>query len=248
MIDLEVYHQVLPLCAFMEYVAQNVVKSAILVTKARVIKATALVEIGYIDQAMQLYKRVLEGKDLPKHGSRVSEVISRADGSNFAFGDKDRFRNDLSPEADENKAAIAFLQKEVEGEPLTKLKGYCSPSLIEEIKTLRSLFMVRLGEPENVENLDKSDIRINLLQQGESGLRNCLRQLQLNYEISEIQEKIRAEKQKVIAVNSGLIESLVQKLKEIFENAGITDAEISTVYSNTEEEISFADKQSQTLS
>ena len=86
----------------MEYVAQNIVRSAILVTKARVLKATALIEIGYIDEALLVYKRVLEGKDLPKHGARSSEVLSRADGANFHFAEQDRYRNDLSPEADEN--------------------------------------------------------------------------------------------------------------------------------------------------
>jgi len=69
----------------MEYVAQNVVKSTILVTKARALKANALIEIGYIDQALLVYKRILEGKDLPKHGARSSEVLSRADGPNFHF-------------------------------------------------------------------------------------------------------------------------------------------------------------------
>ena len=109
LIDLEVYHQVLPLCALMEYVAQNVVKSAILVTKARVLKANALVEIGYIDQALLIYKRIIEGKDLPKHGARASESLSRLDGPNYHFGRKDCYHNDLSPEADENQAALALI-------------------------------------------------------------------------------------------------------------------------------------------
>ena len=93
----------------MEYVAQNVVKSAILVSKARILKAVALVEIGYINQALMVYKRVLEGKDLPKHGARASEVLSRIDGSNFHFVSKDGYRNDLSPEDDHNLAALTFL-------------------------------------------------------------------------------------------------------------------------------------------
>lgn len=65
LIDLEQFHQVLPLSALMEYVAKNIVKSAILVTKARVFKASALIEIGYINEALLIYKRVMEGKDLP---------------------------------------------------------------------------------------------------------------------------------------------------------------------------------------
>ena len=100
----------------MEYVAQNVVKSPILVTKARVLKANALIEIGYIDQALLIYQRVLDGRDLPKHGSRASEVVNRQDGYNFHYSDQNRYRNDLSPEADENATALQFIQKEVEGE------------------------------------------------------------------------------------------------------------------------------------
>jgi len=147
----------------MEYVAQNVVKSAILVTKARVIKAVALLEIGYIDQALMIFKRVLKGKDLPKHGSRVSEVLAKIDGPNFNFSSKEGYRNDLSPEADENQTALQFLQKDIEEDVLKKLKAYCSPSLLEEIRYLRCLFLVRLGEKENVENLDKASLRSGLL-------------------------------------------------------------------------------------
>ena len=67
----------------MEYIAQNVAKSAVLVTKARIIKAVALVELGYINEAYMIYKRILGGKDLPKHGARASEWASKADGSNY---------------------------------------------------------------------------------------------------------------------------------------------------------------------
>ena len=159
----------------MEYVAMYVVKSSILVTKARVFKALALVELGYIDQALKIYKRIMDGRDLPKHGARQSEMLSKADGVNYHY--KESYRNDLSPEADENQSAIQFIQKEIDGEQLSKLKAYCSPTLIEEINFLRCLFMVRLGETENVENLEKSSIRVGLLQHGESSLRNSLRQL-----------------------------------------------------------------------
>jgi len=109
LLDLEVFPQVLPLCSLMEYVAQNVVKSAILVTKARVLKANALIEIGYIDQALLIYKRVLKGIDLPKYASRYSMAMQRKDGSYVHFGTKDCYRNDLSPEAEENAAALAFI-------------------------------------------------------------------------------------------------------------------------------------------
>lgn len=172
----------------MEYVALKVVKSAILVTKARVLKTQALIEIGYINEAMLVYKRVIEGKDLPKHGSRFSMNAARIDGPTFSFGRKDCYRNDLSPEAEENATALAFLQSIVEGDKLNKLKSYCSPNLVEEIKALRCLFMIRLGEPENAENLDKAPFRFSLLQGSENSLRACLKVLATNFEVTHLQE------------------------------------------------------------
>jgi len=73
---------------------------------------------------------------------------------------------------------------------LNKLKQYCSPNLIEEIKMLRCLFMTRLGEAENVENLEKASLRQNLLQGAELGLRSSLRMLATCYEVADLQEKI----------------------------------------------------------
>ena len=87
----------------MEYIAQNITQSAILVTKARVLKTQALIELGHINQGLTLYKRILDGKDLPKHGARSSEVLSRQDGANFHISSAGAYRNDLSPEDDENQ-------------------------------------------------------------------------------------------------------------------------------------------------
>ena len=93
----------------MEYVAQKVVKSPILVTKARVLKTQALIEIGYINEAMNVFKRIVEGKDLPKHGARFSMNAARTDGPTFSFGRKDCYRNDLPPDAEENATALGYI-------------------------------------------------------------------------------------------------------------------------------------------
>jgi len=188
LIDLDVFPQVLPLCALMEYVAQKVVKSAILVTKARVLKTQALIEIGYINEALLVYKRITDSKDLPKYGSRFSMNAARTDGATFSFGRKDCYRNDLTPEAEENATALTFMQQTVEGDKLNKLKAYCSPNIIEEIRALRCLFMVRLGEPENAENLEKASFRFGLLQGAEAGLRTSLKVLSTNFEVTHLQE------------------------------------------------------------
>lgn len=43
----------------MEYLALTIVKSNVLTLKARVTKAIALVELGYINEAYFIYKKIL---------------------------------------------------------------------------------------------------------------------------------------------------------------------------------------------
>ena len=59
----------------MEYVACDVAKSKVLTVKARILKSIALTEIGYINEAYQIYNKVLSQKDLPKIGLRESEFL-----------------------------------------------------------------------------------------------------------------------------------------------------------------------------
>lgn len=61
--------------------------------------------------------------------------------------------------------------------------------------------MIRLGENENVENQDKAQIRNQLLGLAEIGLRNTLKTLQLNLEVSNLQNTISNEKKKEIGVD-----------------------------------------------
>jgi len=57
----------------MEYISRNITRSKILTVKARLLKASALVELGYINEALQVYKRIIGLKDLPDYGARHSE-------------------------------------------------------------------------------------------------------------------------------------------------------------------------------
>jgi hypothetical protein len=63
----------LPVVSIMEYISYQITKSAVLVTKARVLKAIVAINCGYLNEALQIYRRVIEAKDLPKHGTRQSE-------------------------------------------------------------------------------------------------------------------------------------------------------------------------------
>lgn len=73
LIDDDLFEKALPLAALMEYLASEITRSKILTVKARLMRATALVELGYINEAFMIYKRVLSMKDLPDYGARQSE-------------------------------------------------------------------------------------------------------------------------------------------------------------------------------
>ena len=177
MFDLEQYHQVLPIASLMEYVALNITKSSQLVTKARISKALALSELGYINEAYRIYKKILLQKNLHKYGDHASEFADRNDGAHFHLPHDDCYFNDLTPEHDKNQPAIQFLLKPIEHEILQRMKNYCTPFIVEMLQFLRTSILVRVGENQNVENLDKADARRQILKNAEDGTRASLASL-----------------------------------------------------------------------
>jgi hypothetical protein len=85
LIDQGLFDKALPLAALMEFIAGDVTRSKVLTVKARLLKATALVELGYINEALQIYKRIVHMKDLPDYGARHSEHSMKENGKNFQF-------------------------------------------------------------------------------------------------------------------------------------------------------------------
>jgi hypothetical protein len=79
-----------------------VTKSAVLVTKARILKAIICLNCGCIQEALKIFRRILEAKDLPKHGSRFSYPASLTEGANFHVDENPRFFNHLTPEHEKN--------------------------------------------------------------------------------------------------------------------------------------------------
>jgi hypothetical protein len=152
LIDQGLFHKALPLAALMEYIAADVARSKVLTVKARLLKASALVELGYINEGLQIYNRILSMKDLPDYGARHSEHSMKQGGKNFQFPSDQVYRNELPPEADENQPSIKSLLEAVPEDVEQKLKEFCSPYIIESLHYLRALFLVRIGETENVEN------------------------------------------------------------------------------------------------
>lgn len=132
LLDMDKFEQAIPLCALMEYISMYVTKSKVLVTKARITKAIALVETGYINEGYQIYRRVVDQKDLPKFGMKDSEINKRADGANFFFDRETTiYCNDLSPEHEKNQVTIEYLLKPIEPAQLADLKKYSSPAVLE---------------------------------------------------------------------------------------------------------------------
>mmetsp|Transcript_19539 Transcript_19539/g.14248 ORF Transcript_19539/g.14248 Transcript_19539/m.14248 type:complete len:142 (+) Transcript_19539:252-677(+) len=141
----------------MDYLSCEVAKSKVLTIKARILKAVALIEIGYLNEAFQLYSKLLALKDLPRVGSRESEFISKKEGRQFNLPPTQRFYNHLPPEHEKNQEAMQFMLKPVPADLLLQFKKVLSPYVLELLNFLRALFLVRAGESENVEAPDKND-------------------------------------------------------------------------------------------
>lgn len=111
LIDADLFDKALPLASLMEYIANDIAKSRVLTVKARLLKAIALIEIGYINEAYQIYNRVLSQKDLPKHGIRESEFTSKKDGKNYFFPASQKYYNNFPPEHEKNNEAVQNILK-----------------------------------------------------------------------------------------------------------------------------------------
>ncbi len=70
--DMDLYEKTLPLSTLMEYLANDVTKSKCLTVKARIFKVQALIEVGMINEAYQLYNRILSIKDVSQVGVKES--------------------------------------------------------------------------------------------------------------------------------------------------------------------------------
>jgi len=57
--DSDLFEKALPLASLMEYIACDIAKSKVLTVKSRLFKIIALIEIGYLNEAYQLYNKVL---------------------------------------------------------------------------------------------------------------------------------------------------------------------------------------------
>lgn len=244
MFDLENYHLVLPLASLMEFVAFKCTKSSVLATKARITKALALVELGYINEAYRIYKKVLLLKNMPKYGERLSEFNERQDGSHFNLPFDDCYFNDLTPEHDKNQPAITFISKPIEAEVLNKLKVFATPYVVELLQYLRSTLLVRIGESQNVENLDKADQRKTILKTAEDSLRLSLSMQQTAFTVQKLNSEIDDLKIRDTNTDTEELQKLEQNLEKFYTEKEIPKQDQTTFYMNNEEAMCLADARS----
>jgi hypothetical protein len=117
----------------MEFISSLITRSSVLTVKARISKALALVELGYLNEAYSIYKKILLLKNLPKQGLKGSEFVDRLEGPRFNLNADDCYYNDLTPENDKNQPVIQFMTKPIGDDVMIKLKSFCSPYIIEKL-------------------------------------------------------------------------------------------------------------------
>jgi hypothetical protein len=106
LLDADLPERSIAVSSLMEYIASDISKSKLLTVKSRLLKAIGLTEIGFINEAYQLYNRILSLKDLPKIGARDSEFTVKKEGKNFYFPYNQRYHNNFPPEHEKNQEAI----------------------------------------------------------------------------------------------------------------------------------------------
>lgn len=120
--------------------------------------------------------------------------------------------------------------------------------MVEQLQFLRCAFLVRLGEQENVENLDKAGLRAQLLQAAEDGLRQSLKQLQTNFEVADLQNKISNERRKLINTDQEALGKMEEQLELVFSESAVSEQDKKGFCQNAEEQMCHADAQGQVLS
>lgn len=110
LLDYGFYERVLPCATLMNYVATDVVKTIPYMIKAKILKGIALCNLGYISQSLTCFYQIIENKDQVINVINPSEYLKQTKGSSFSFKDPVySYRNDLTPEAEENVQSIEHL-------------------------------------------------------------------------------------------------------------------------------------------
>jgi hypothetical protein len=106
------------------------------------------------------------------------------------------------------------------------------------------MFLVRLGEQENVEILDKAEQRKQMLKLAEEGLRASLLQVSIAIQILKLRNEIESFKARNVNLKEVEIAVLEKQLVKVFETYNISKKDQDVYFTNTEEEMCYADMNS----
>jgi hypothetical protein len=106
------------------------------------------------------------------------------------------------------------------------------------------MFLVRLGEQENVEILDKAEQRKQMLKLAEEGLRASLLQVSIAIQILKLRNEIESFKARNVNLKEAEIAVLEKQLVKVFETSNISKKDQDVFFTNTEEEMCYADMNS----
>lgn len=195
----------------MEYLAADVTRSKVLTVKARLLRAVALVELGYINEAFLVYRRILLLKDLPEHGLPNSDYSQKLHGKNFHFDADSGYFNDLPPTDEKNAAAVKLMLDPISEDLEANLQKFLSPYLVEMLKFVRVLLCVRTNLTENPEGAPES--RATALKTAEDSLRAILRKLQYQEEVAHLQTALELAKKREVDPDQEAIDKLTEQLE-----------------------------------
>ena len=106
------------------------------------------------------------------------------------------------------------------------------------------MFLVRLGEQENVEILDKAEQRKQMLKLAEESLRASLLQVSIAIQILKLRNEIESFKARNVNLKEAEIAVLEKQLVKVFETSNISKKDQDVYFTNTEEEMCYADMNS----
>ena len=179
---------VLPILALAEHISCDLIKSTNYLLKIRILKTTALAELGLISEAIQNYTKILKKVDLPNMYNQNSIYIDKINGKYSNISKDIRYFNHLSPDNQKNVETINNFFKLGVGDQ--ELKFILQANLHSEFIYTRCLIIFKIFEKENyLSYLEiKPDIafRIENLNRVEKELRDVILQLALSEELNSL--------------------------------------------------------------
>ena len=131
------------------------------------------------------------------------------------------------------------MEKQIEDDLIKKLEEYCSPFVVESLKFLRALLLLRVAEKENVESTNQEP-REALLKLSEDSIRAQLKNLMAFEEVKYLQNEIAIESAKEFERKDDEIARMQEDLSKAVEKTGFNKE--SKILSNQEEDMCYADQ------